>query len=261
MKQEHTFWESDDARLPADDEIKRVPPDKTFINTLAEQGQLQAIGICHTPDDKWVLAFGRKRLLAIRSLKGEGKPAGKVLVRIFEGFSEGQANILGLVENAQRNGNEISDAIAVEGLLKMKLEKGQPAQTYQSIAKLIGKSKSYVKKLDEDYAKVPEWAKNATLDGKIAPSVIKKLGDMPVSVQKACKETFKKVGKLTLENMHEQRQVIRAEATAQVFSNDTMTSQRQFYSREDLNLIKTFLSAKEYNRALETIEGLLNQTE
>jgi ParB-like chromosome segregation protein Spo0J len=258
---DHILWDCDDPRLPASHDLKRVPPDKTFIQSIADQGQLQAIGMCHTADDQWVLAFGRKRLLAIRALDGKGMPVGKVLVRVFEVLDARQADIFALVENAQRNGNEISDAIAVEQLLKMKVPKGQEPQTYQSIAKLIGKSKSYVEKLDKDYARVPEWAKTATLDGKIAPSVIKTLGDMPISVQKACKETFKKSGKLTLENMHEQRQVIRSEATAQVFSNNAVTNLRQFYTRDDLNFIKSFLTAKEYNRALENIESLLNQTE
>jgi ParB/RepB/Spo0J family partition protein len=175
-------WANDDPRFPADEQMMRVPPEKQFLESVRKHGIIQPICMGLLPTGEWVMAFGRKRLMAARQVG--------VDVRVqWAEMDEDEVNVLCLVENAQRAGNPISDYVAIKTLLFKN-------RTYKEIAEMIGKPITYVKTADKTYANVPQWSITAALEGKMALTVVESIGKLSKSQQEEAHQIFQTKGAL-----------------------------------------------------------------
>ena len=244
MKIQNETWALNDDRLPASTDIKRTPPDDAFMESIKEI-QLEPIGIGQNNADEYFLMFGRKRLLALRDLYKRGMVENEVDVRIFYDISKGDAARYALIENAQRSDNPISDAIAIDDILK-----SDPNATYKTIAESIGKSVTYIKKTYEKYGGCPKWTLVAILDGKMAISTAFALGKRGKDTQAELKKQFKKTGKLTGADVNAARRVAQTASYAQLMSKSMyeMDVKRNEFTRAELEQINSLEQLKELLR-------------
>ena len=241
MKIQNGTWALNDNRLPANTDIKRTPPDDAFMESIKEI-QLEPIGIGQNNADGYFLMFGRKRLLALRDLYERGMVKNEVDVRIFYDISKGDAARYALIENAQRSDNPISDAIAIDDILK-----SDPNATYKTIAESIGKSVTYIKKTYEKYGGCPKWTLVAILDGKMAISTAFALGKLGKDTQVELKKQFKKTGKLTGAEVHDSRRAMQVASYAQLIPQSMyqMDIKRDQFTRGELEQIHSLEELKE----------------
>jgi len=253
-------WDCIDPRLPKTEDIMREPPESSFVMNIVEHGQLQPIMMCHNDTDGWFLAFGRRRLLAIRQAFENQLHDGKVYVRIGEGLSKNDGNTFALVENAQRSGNPISDYLAIREMLFSKEFK-----SYEEIAKVLNVSKAYVKQADEKYAHVPQWALEAVIEGIVAQGVAIQIGKLSTPKQKEAKALLKKDGKITGGTIANMRRVILQDTTSKVTvmaGFDTASNgKRQFFNRDELIEIQELLAGGKTAAAKKALKELLDQKE
>lgn len=253
-------WDCIDPRLPKTEDIMREPPESSFVMDIVEHGQLQPIMMCHNDTDSWFLAFGRRRLLAIRQAFENNLGDGKVFVRIGEGLSKNDGNTFALVENAQRSGNPISDYLAIREMLFSK-----EFHSYEDIAKVLHVSKAYVKQADEKYAHVPSWALEGVIAGSVAQGVAIQIGKLSPVRQKEAKALLKKDGKITGGTIQNMRRAILADTTSKVTSLvgfDTKTNgKREFFNRDELIGIQELLASGKTGAAKKALKELLDQKE
>ena len=253
-------WDCIDPRLPKTEDIMREPPESSFVMDIVEHGQLQPIMMCHNDTDSWFLAFGRRRLLAIRQAFENNLGDGKVFVRIGEGLSKNDGNTFALVENSQRSGNPISDYLAIREMLFSK-----EFHSYEDIAKVLHVSKAYVKQADEKYAHVPSWALEGVIAGSVAQGVAIQIGKLSPVRQKEAKALLKKDGKITGGTIQNMRRAILADTTSKVTSLvgfDTKTNgKREFFNRDELIGIQELLASGKTGAAKKALKELLDQKE
>jgi len=251
-----SVWDCDDERLPLSRDLIRTPPDMAFIQSMIDPGQLEPILVCFDIGS-FFLAFGRRRLLAARYIKANNLGAGKILVRVVEA-SQNDVVLFGLIENAQRNANGISDYVAIKTLLKR-----DKTATYKSIAKAICKTEAYVKTIDRKYAKVPDWTLEATLQGKIAETTAILVGSFRPAEQRRCRDILKEKEKLTHEEAQGIRRFIQKEAVASMMPSLGLTSatptKQAFFPRGDIDKIAELLEAKKYPVAKRFVVQLLSR--
>jgi ParB-like chromosome segregation protein Spo0J len=246
------LWQCDDPRFPKTEDIVRVMPDVQFLESIAGVGQLQPIMMCHdlTGGGDWHIGFGRKRLLAIRNLQAANLHDGKVRVTIGENISPDDAEIISLIENAQRNHNKMGDHATIRGMLR----KGR---TFEEIAKAIGKPTSYIKQIDKEFSSVPTWAVNAVLSNKITLATAVGVGKLGPTMQKELKQEFNKGDKLTEHQVVAKRQFVQNNATAQVMPVMNIPKKREWFSREEVSSIVILLKSGQTEQALEVCNRLL----
>jgi ParB-like chromosome segregation protein Spo0J len=253
-------WHCNDPRLPKTEDIMREPPESSFVMDIVDHGQLQPIMMCHNDADGWFLAFGRRRLLAIRQAFENSLVDGNVYVRIGEGLSKNDGNTFALVENAQRSGNPISDYLAIREMLFSKEFK-----SYEEIAQALHVSKAYVKNADEKYAHVPQWALEGVVAGNVAQGVAIAIGKLSVPKQKEAKALLKKEGKITGGMIKDMRRAILQDTTSQVTALagfDTKSDGlRQFFNRDELLPIQELLAGSKTTLAKKALKELLDQKE
>ena len=261
------IWHCNDERFPKTEDIMRTPPEASFVCNIIKHGQLQHVLMCHNDQDGWFMGFGRRRLLAIReafeTLDEQGIPLhdGSVLVRIGEGLTKNDGHIFALIENAQRNGNPISDYIAIRELLLM-----PGTKTYKEIAEQLNVTVSYVKQADEKFAKVPTWALEGALNDTIALSTAISIGKFSSPKQREVKKIFTKNGKLTGGDVKEMNRAIRKDMVVQVSNLPGMVAtpdeeKRQFFNRDELVVIEKALKKGDYPHAKALLTALLDQKE
>ena len=254
-------WNCDDARLPATADIHRSKPDKGFVDTMA-RGQINPITIRVNKKDEYFLEAGRRRLLAIRQLKEEGRTDGKVAVRIFKA-EEADGDWVTLVENAQITSNPVSDYMSVKRILL------HDSMNYADIAKSIGMPVTYVKNLDQNFARVPDWALNAILKDKMVPSVAKELGKLSDKLIEECRVEMSqsKKGKLTMDMVKQKHRLVQNEATAQAMSfSGPQSNLRRLFTRDEIaKAYDMLVSLEPYKVAVEQtriyLQELLAQEE
>ena len=249
------IWDCNDPRLPITSDLKRTPPDRQFLDSLIDPGQLQPILMCHNDTDGWFIAFGRRRLLGIRMLLEEGTHDGRILVSYIEA-TKNNANLFSLVENAQRAANGVADYMAVKEILH-----SDRTATYESIAKSICKSKAYVQKIDRQYCKIPSWALEATLAGDMAETTAVLIGSFSKTEQEQCYNMFKKDGHLSHERAQQIRRFIQQEIVASFAPGLGFTEpqKQEFYPRSAIEEIASLLEAKKYPELRKLISKLLSQ--
>jgi ParB-like chromosome segregation protein Spo0J len=251
-------WQSDDERFPQGKDLIRTPPESEFVESIKEYGQLDAVMVGHNEKDGWFLIDGAKRLLAIRVL-AELDPVvyGNVVVMIGEGITEGDGKTYSLLKNAQRSDNEFNAYAIIKHILK-----SDKQSTYKSIAETIHKPSGYVKKIAIRYAKVPDWALAAALDGKIAKATALKVGSFTKGIQSECKKEFDASGKLTEKSASNKRRAIQKDmvmkmSPAMGFAQPT--SKRQpFYPVKILDDLRVLLAEGKYPQAKKILEDLLS---
>lgn len=248
IRKKTEVWFVMDERLPTNDKIVRTPPDDDFLNSIAEV-QLQPIGICFNDQEGWKLGFGRKRILAIRKLYDEGTHDGMIDVTIFYGLSPSDAEILSLIENNHRSVNEIGDYSVISNMLKQGMD-------YKQIAHSIGIPLGTVKAIDRKWANVPKWAVDACLDGEIAPSTALEIGKVKPDTQKVLKKELNDEGKLSAKRVKDEKKAIQND-TLVAMSPGLGFSQRDFYSRAELEEVRKILASGTKAKALEYIDSLL----
>jgi ParB-like chromosome segregation protein Spo0J len=259
------IWHCDDPRLPKNEDIMREPPESSFVNDIIENGQLQPILMCHNEQDGWFLAFGRRRLLAIRQAfaikndKGQPMHDGNVFVRIGEGIQRNDGYIFALVENAQRNSNPISDYLAIRELLLM-----PGSKTFKEIATLMHVSVSYVKEADRKLCKVPTWALEGALNDTIKLSTAIGIGKFSTTKQKEVKKLYTEKGKITGGDVKEIHRAIKNDMVAQISTLTGMTTSiddnfRQYFNRDELLAIQVLLNEGKTVQAKKSLASLLDE--
>ena len=240
MKIQNETWALDDDRLPESKDVKRTPPDDAFMESIKEV-QLEPVGIGYNKTDGYFLMFGRMRLLALRDLFERGEVKNEIDVRIFNNISDGDAARYALIENAQRSDNPISDAIAIDNILK-----SDPSATYKTIAESIGKPVTYVKKTYEKYGKCLEWTLTAILEGKMAISTAFALGKLGKDTQEQLKKQFKKNGKLTGAEVHDSRRAMQVASYAELIPQSmyNMDVKRNEFTRAELEQVRSLEELK-----------------
>jgi ParB/RepB/Spo0J family partition protein len=250
------IWDCDDIRLPLSGELTRTPPDMAFIQSMIDPGQLEPILVCLDAAN-YFLAFGRRRLLAARYIKANNLGTGEILVRVVEA-DQNNVMLFGLIENAQRNANGISDYVAIKTIL----ERDKTA-TYKSIAKAICKTEAYVKTIDKKYARVPDWALEATLQGKIAETTAILVGSFRPAEQKQCRNMLKEKDKLSHEEAQSIRRFVQKEAVASIMPSLGLTpatpTKQAFFPRNNIEKIAELLEAKKYPELRKFVVQLLSQ--
>lgn len=232
-------WHCEDPRLPSNADMQRIPPDAAFLNDVAIHNVLQPIMMGF--DDKgepggageWFLVFGRKRLMAVRQLYKEERTDGYIWVREAV-VDPDNAHYLSMIENAQRSKNPISDYADIKHILTT-----DPSASYKSIAQAVGVPASYVKNLDQMYAKVPDWALKGALDDKIAESVLKELSRASKDQQKKAKEYYDEKENLPMSVLDGLKRLQKNEFSAQfagsLVGNSVVTSaSRVFIPRQEV---------------------------
>jgi hypothetical protein len=249
------LWHCNDERLPKNNEIQRTPPDKQFLDTLHDANdQLQPILVGCDFSGAWFLAFGRRRLLAIRHHFETGDGSGYIRVLVVKELSRDDAATIALIENAQRAINGVADYAAIRHLLMQALN-------YGDIAKKIGKPKSYVATIDKKYSRVPQWALRATLDGKMAETTALQIGGFASKEQEECRTKFEKDGKLSNEEANKVRRFIRQEMVVAMSPGLGFSQQYQtmVYPRADIEMIASLLTKQDYVGASNYVTTLLAQ--
>lgn len=250
IKKEIEVWSVDDPRLPKNEYIIREPPKPDFIESVAKV-QLQPIGIAHKDDD-WSLAFGRKRLLALRKAKEDGLSDGFVDVVIFHGLGPYDSDVFALWENNQRTSNEVSDYVAIKNLLLSGLN-------YKEIAKDLGLPVNSIKALDKNWARVPRWAVDACLAGKINTNTAKEVGKVKGKErQNLLQKVLKEEGKLSTNRVRETKRAIQQEIVAKLTpSMGFDVQERDMFTRIELKTILELVKNKTKKEAIAYIEELL----
>jgi ParB-like chromosome segregation protein Spo0J len=254
------IWECNDERLPKTEDIMREPPESSFVMDIVDHGQLQPILMCHNDTDGWFLAFGRRRLLAIRQAFENNLMDGKIYVRVGEGLTRNDGHTFALVENAQRSANPISDYLAIRGLLFSK-----EVTSYKQIADRLHVSVSYVKQADEKYAHVPTWALEGVIAGTVAQGVAIEIGKLSPPKQKEAKAILKEKGKITGGAVRDMRRVILQDTVSQVTNLTGFETKsdglRQFFNRDELESIQSLLAEGKTAAAKKALKELLDQKE
>jgi hypothetical protein len=251
-------WDCDDDRLPKNSDINRQKPDKGFVDTMAIR-QLNPIIVRMDNFGAFHLEAGRRRLLAVRQLKEDGRSSGNIDVRILKGDEE-DGGWITLVENAQSSANPVSDYQAVKKFLLA-------GKNYKTIAELIGTSITYVKKLDTDFARVPDWALVAIQQGNMVVNVAKEVGKLSTPVQAECKIEMEQSPKkkLTMDMVMAHHRLTQAEATAVTMSFSGPGNPRRIFTRDDLMEIREILITSDPEQAVmmgkSHIDKLLAQEE
>lgn len=216
------LWHCDDERLPTNKEMDRIAPDQDFLKTVVGNGILQPPMMCCNEHEGWFIAFGRKRLMAVRSLYNDNLCDGYLYIRVGVGISKEEAHYLSIIENAQRSGNPLSDFAAIKAIMV-----DDNTATYKSIAGVIGKPVTYVKGTAEKYALVPDWAIKAALDDKIATSVLEALGSAPKDHQKKAQTYFNENKKLPMSVLSDMRRIQKTEFAVEFAMNTSQSSMKR----------------------------------
>lgn len=253
-------WHCDDVRLPESKDVYAVKPDTTFLQSLNEI-QLQPIGVIETKAGCF-LGYGRRRLLAVRSLNaGEllaedgtiinHKRNGEIDVMIISiDEIDSIAEALSLIENHHRSPNPISDYMAIATMLKNKMD-------YKAIAKRLGVDTNTVRALDQHWSRVPAWTLEAVLDGKVAPSTAEAIGKVGPEAQKRLKKVLSKEKKITAKMVKEERQAIQQETMSQMAPLMQFDEPRDFFSRDEVLQIRQIALEHNCEPVLAFIDGLL----
>jgi ParB/RepB/Spo0J family partition protein len=247
-------WSCTDQRLPATAFLNRQMPDAGFIHSIEEVGQLNPIIVNHINDSTYHLIAGRARLMAIREIAARGGD-GDVYVRIVEDLHENTEAAITMIENAQRSVNPVADYIAARVLLLQGL-------TYKQIGEQIGTSLSYVKKLDQDFAGMPQWALRAIIDENMTVNTAKALNKLSDKAKEECHqemlESPKK--KLTMTMVQAKHRLIQQDAAAQITSLPGMNDLRRVFTRDEMQQVFDLLNNNPAE-ALAYVAGLLAETE
>jgi ParB-like chromosome segregation protein Spo0J len=251
-------WKCNDMRLPFNEDMHREMPDPGFIASIANVGQLNPIIMARNAQVDGIqfdLVAGRARLMAIRALAQQGSGDGDIFVRVIDGLSPDDQAAITLIENAQRSINPVADFMALKSLLL----KGA---TYAEIAKKIGMSVSYVKKLDQDFATVPDWALEGIQHGAMTANTAKALGNLSDKAKDECHVEMltspKK--KLTMGMVQDKHRMIQADATMQVINLPGMSELRRVFTRTEIEYILVLINT-DAAKASEYVDGLLQEAE
>ena len=138
------------------------------------------------------------------------------------------------------------------------------SMNHADIAKSIGMPVTYVKNLDQNFARVPDWALNAILNDKMVPSVAKELGKLSDKLQEECRVEMSqsKKGKLTMDMVKEKHRLVQNEATAQAMSfSGPQSNLRRFFTRSEVEELLSMFGKVPASKIKIHIEELLAQEE
>jgi ParB family chromosome partitioning protein len=140
-------------------------------SSIKKNGVLQPLIVRKTPEDLYEIIAGERRWRA-------GKQAGlKTIPVIVKPLTDEEAMIIALIENIQRE--NLSPLEEAEGLQKLSQTDSQ-----EDIARLIGKSRSYVTNVLR-LNKLPEEVKDLLRDNKINAGVARSLVGHPNAMELA----------------------------------------------------------------------------
>lgn len=195
------YWKPFDERLPK--KVDREPPTNAFIESIRDI-QLQPIGVGWNEKEGYFLMYGRKRLLAVRTLaeNPEYKDI-KIRVELFKGITKADALQYTVIENQHRSGNELTDYLSIKKMLRT-----PTLGTYDLIAEQLGLSVSIIRAIDQKYSNIPEWAIKAAVKGSIALGTAKKIGALKPDTQEKVHEEFKKNGELTFNQVAQTQKAV-----------------------------------------------------
>ena len=250
-------WSCNDTRLPANGLLNRQMPDPGFIHSIEEVGQLNPIIVNHVGAASGIyhLVAGRARLMAIREIAGRGGD-GDIFVRIVEDLHENTEAAITMIENAQRSVNPVADYMAAQVLLLQGL-------TYKQIGEQIGMSLSYVKKLDQDFAGMPQWALRGIIDECMTVNTAKALNKLSDPAKEECHQDMlnspKK--KLTMTMVQSKHRLIQQDAAAQIANLPGMSDLRRVFTRDEVEHAFNLLAGDAPDECKSYLNGLLQETE
>jgi hypothetical protein len=238
------------------EQIERIPPSADFVESIREYGQLQSILMCYNDSEGWFLVDGAQRLLAIRSL-WEQDNDWKIAVTEALGIYSNDTQIISMIINAQRKDNPLHEFATIKRIMV-----SDRTATYKSIALQIHKPVTYVKSTFETYGRIPQWALDALVDGKIAETTAIKIGKFTKGIQEECRKEYEENGKLSLKEAANKRRLVQRNIIAKMspaMGFATSTGKRQqFYPVKVLDELKALLDASKYAQAKKMLEDLLS---
>ena len=249
-------WDCNDVRLPSNLEMNREMPDPGFITSLENFGQLNPIIVAHegAASGIYTLVAGRARLMGIRDIAARHGDS-DVFVRIVDGLSKDDQAGITLIENAQRAVNPVADFLALKSLLVQ-------GATYSTVSKRIGMSISYVRKLDQDFAGMPDWALQAIKDEGMTVTTAKALNKLSDKAKNECRLEMQDSPKhkLTMSMVQAKHRLIQDTATAQMISLPGTGDLRRVFTRDELEYVLVLIKS-DIAKATEYVTGLLQEVE
>jgi hypothetical protein len=214
---------------------------------------LQPIGVAEWDGQdygmQYELKFGRRRLRAARIAYGWAKEnlgemdertlvLATIPVRVFENAGQVASDMWGIIENNFRKGNPAAEVGIVLGLIhKHGLSDGNGGLA--SLAKAIGKPKSYTKNLLATWGKLPDWVLDAVENDKVAQGVAKSMIGLPDEALGRLWSVYQTEGTVTAREVKGERQIkvengmieIAAVATFEAWQPEPMVSAGEVIAR------------------------------
>lgn len=239
----YEVWDPYDKRLPEVIDRPEGRDFKAFCENFAS-GQIHPI-VVTKQGKKYTLAVGRKRLLAARALSIN------IEVKIVTVYSDDDIIRLRISENEFRSANEAADVLA----MRQALFEGR---NYEDVAAMLpGFTVRDIKKMDKDWANVPEEIVAGVVNGNVSMGAAKEIAKVKNKTsQKRMMKVYSETGRLTLQDVKNERSIIKTEATG-TMTWLTQSKGRQTFSRMEIQELYDLQKQQLYGEVEENLSDML----